>query len=323
MADIVRSYLGSSTEYLAATGVVALSYVAFRLTLGLLKAFQAHILSRFDSIGTYFRSKGEWAVVTGATDGIGKEYASQLAQAGMNVVLISRTESKLQDVASAIESKNKVKTKIIVADFSHGPGIYDSIKAKLAGLDIGVLVNNVGLSYEYPDLFLDVPDRENVFNNLLYVNCTSVTQMSSIVLPGMVEKKKGVIINISSAAGTSPTPMLAVYSACKAYVGYLSECLDYEYNSKGIKVQCVNPYFVCSNMSKIRRASLFIPSAQTYVRNALRTVGFQTVTYGYWPHGLIQLCADCLPREGLIECKLQFMTWGREKYFGPDYHMYV
>jgi len=300
MSPQISAVLGNFTDVFAVAGAVTVSYIVLKALFSLLKAFRVYILSRTSDIGPYLRSHGEWAVVTGATDGIGKAYAEQLASSGLNVVLISRTESKLRDVASAIESKYNVKTMVIPADFSQGTSIYDGIRRKLAGVDVGILVNNVGLSYDYPEVFLDLPDREQLFMNLMHVNCTSVTMMTSIVGPGMVEKKRGLVINLSSAAGESPTPMLTVYSACKAYVSYLTECLDHEYSQKGVRFQCVTPYFVCSNMSKIRKASLFIPSATTYVKSALATLGREWQTNGYGPHALMgwatRLLPDCLVR---------------------------
>ncbi len=89
---------------------------------------------------------GEWAVVTGATDGIGKEYARELARRGMKVVLIARNPEKLQRVAEELGRETKSQISTVVADFSKGPEIYPGIRLALNDLDIGVLVNNVGVS---------------------------------------------------------------------------------------------------------------------------------------------------------------------------------
>lgn len=89
----------------------------------------------------------------------GKAYAIALAKKGMNVVLVSRTASKLASTAEEIAKVAQVKTKCITADFSGGAEIYDSIEKELNGLDIGILINNVGMSYEYPEFFHLVTDR--------------------------------------------------------------------------------------------------------------------------------------------------------------------
>lgn len=95
---------------------------------------------------------GSWAVITGATDGIGKAYALALAKQGLSVLLISRTEAKLQDVKKEIDDKgyNGVEVKYVVCDYSNfDQKAKDNVNAAMKGLDIGVLVNNVGVSYRY------------------------------------------------------------------------------------------------------------------------------------------------------------------------------
>jgi short-subunit dehydrogenase len=94
----------------------------------------------------FVKKYGEWAVVTGATDGLGKEYARELARRGMKVVLISRNPEKLQRVADELGKDTKSDFVIVAADFTKGKDIYPSIQQALHGLDIGVLVNNVGIS---------------------------------------------------------------------------------------------------------------------------------------------------------------------------------
>ena len=131
-------------------------------------------------------------------------------------------------------------------------------------LDIGVLVNNVGMSYEHPQELLEL--SSTYVDTLINLNIVSLNAMTRIVLPQMVERKKGAIINISSFLAAIPSPLLSVYSASKSYVDLISQGMAKEYSSKGITVQCVLPGYVTSKLSKIRRPSLTVPTPNAFVR---------------------------------------------------------
>ncbi|NXU84323.1 DHB12 reductase, partial [Xiphorhynchus elegans] len=194
-----------------------------------------------------------------------------------------------------LEEKYKVETKVIVADFGEREDIYSRIKAGLEGLEIGVLVNNVGMSYSYPEYFTEIPELDKAIDKMVNINIMSVCKMTRLVLPGMLERSKGIILNIASASGMYPTPLLTLYSATKAFVDFFSRGLHAEYKSKGIIVQSVLPYYVATKMSKIRKATLDKPSPETYVRSALSTVGLQSQTNGYLPHALMGWVFSFLP----------------------------
>lgn len=229
---------------------------------------------------------GKWAVVTGATDGIGKCYAEELARRGFSLMLISRSQEKLDDVARSLEDQFKVETKTIAVDFGR-LDIYTKIQEGLANLEIGVLVNNVGVSYHYPEYYLRIPDLDNFINNMINVNITSVCQMTRLVLPQMVERSKGVILNISSASGMYPLPLLTVYSSTKAFVDFFSRGLHEEYRRQGIIIQSVLPFFVVTKMTRIRKPTLDKPTPERYVAAELSTVGLQSQTNGYFPHAVM------------------------------------
>uniref|UniRef100_A0A9J7ZH38 Hydroxysteroid (17-beta) dehydrogenase 12b n=2 Tax=Cyprinus carpio TaxID=7962 RepID=A0A9J7ZH38_CYPCA len=257
------------TDALYWIGAVTVAWLSVNTLCCLLSGIRVWIVGN----GNLMRASllGKWAVVTGATDGIGKAYAEELARRGFAIVLISRTQEKLDEVSKAIESKYNVETKTISADFG-SVDIYPKIESGLAGLEIGVLVNNVGVSYSYPEFFLNIPD---------------VDSMTRLILPRMVDRSKGVILNVASASGMYPVPLLTLYSSSKAFVDYFSRGLAAEYKSKGIIIQSVLPFYVTTKLSKIRRPTLDIPSPERYVKAQLCTVGLQTQSNGYFPHAVM------------------------------------
>uniref|UniRef100_A0A8C6W0G0 Hydroxysteroid (17-beta) dehydrogenase 12b n=1 Tax=Nothobranchius furzeri TaxID=105023 RepID=A0A8C6W0G0_NOTFU len=260
-------------------GALTAAWLSVCTVCRLLSGFRVWVLGNGRLISP--NSLGKWAVVTGATDGIGKAYAEELARRGFSIVLISRSLEKLDDVSKAIASKCGVETKTIAADFSSAE-IYSKIEDGLAGLEIGVLVNNVGISYTYPEFYLNVPNLDTFIDTMVNINITSVCQVKHLVF-----RKKGAILNISSASGMFPVPLLTIYSASKAFVDFFSRGLQAEYKSKGIIIQSVLPFFVATKLSKIRRATLDKPNPERYVAAELNTVGLQTQTYGYLPHAIM------------------------------------
>ncbi|CAF0739153.1 unnamed protein product [Brachionus calyciflorus] len=250
-------------------------------------------LKLFNNIGTFFlgigsanlKKYGSWAVVTGCTDGIGKAYAEKLAKLGLNLVLISRTEEKLRNQANELKEKYSIETKIIAADFTEQSSIYSQIKQELNGLDIGVLVNNVGVSYSHPEFFDVFGQNEKTVSDMINCNITSVTKMTAMVLPSMLEKRKGIIVNNASASGRTPVPLISVYSASKAYVDFFSRALNQEYKTKGIIVQSLCPYFVSTKMTKLKK-NIFTPVPDEFSSYAISTIGSQSVTNGCPSHNL-------------------------------------
>lgn len=233
---------------------------------------------------------GNWAVVTGATDGIGKAMAFEFARKGCNVVIISRTQSKLDECAKEITAKYpKVEVKVLAIDF----GKFDAaarakVTALLAGLEVGVLVNNVGVSYPYPQYYNELTDER--VEELITLNVNSTSWMTRIVLPNMLARKKGAIVNMSSAAGVTVSPMLAGYSGAKGYITRFSQSLNAELRGKGVHVQCQVPLFVATKLAKIRHASLMVPSPSGYARSAVAAIGYDSVISPYWTH-MLQLAA--------------------------------
>lgn len=264
-------------------GFLAFVYVTFRLLLSLWRGIYTCILADLLGSSVDWKTVGKWAVVTGATDGIGKSYAKALAKKGLDIVLISRNLEKLQTVAEEIETKYKVKTQVIAVDFTDDSKIYEDIKEALKNEEVGVLVNNIGMSYKHAEYLSKVENVEKFTDDVIKANITSCTRMTEIVLPQMEKRRRGVIINVSSLSALYPVPLLSVYSACKAYVNFFTRGIQEEYKAKGLIIQSVLPGFVSTKMSRMR-PNFETCTPDVFVKWALKTVGVEDKTYGYPVH---------------------------------------
>jgi len=252
-----------------------------------------------------YKKFGPWAVVTGATDGIGKAMAFELAKKGLSVVLISRTKEKLEECATEMKAKySKIQVKTLPIDFSNfNETARKQVADSLEGVDVGVLVNNVGISYPYTQYFHELDDDR--VQQLMTLNVDSTTWMTRIVLPGMVERKRGAIVNIGSAAGVSTSPLLAQYGAAKSYIAMFSRTLNVELAKFNIHVQCQVPMFVATKLAKIKRASLFVASPAAYARAAIAAIGYETVVSPYWSHALQIWALTTLPEWLIAKLTMQ------------------
>lgn len=262
-------------------------------------------------------------MVTGATSGIGKAYAHELARRGLNIVLISRDLNKLEREAKEIERLHGKSTRVIQVDFTGGLEIYEAIEAGLKDLEIGVLVNNVGRSYTR-DLrkLLDCEDIGKKILDVINCNMLSVAQMTRIVLPQMVARAKGIIINISSSADSRPCPYLAIYAASKAFVRSFSAAVGAEYSSKGILMQTVSPLVVETNMTWPLKSGLFVMKPEDFARQALDTLDLTSQTPGCLNHAVQNILLTIflpnwflLSRQGLKSLNL-LVNWNRAMWLG-------
>uniref|UniRef100_A0A8R1Z9M1 Dehydrogenase n=1 Tax=Pristionchus pacificus TaxID=54126 RepID=A0A8R1Z9M1_PRIPA len=232
----------------------------------------------------------KWAVVTGASDGIGKAFAYELARMKFNIILISRCQSKLDLVAKELEGEfPEVKFRIIVFDFTASKiEEYQPLFDELYSYEIGVLVNNVGMTMPCPEILHKVRGDKDELARISTVNTLPMLMLSSAVLEYMALRKKGIIINITTGFALSDAPLWNVYSASKNYALHLSRTLRREYSSYGITIQTLTPMrvFTKSIVPKVDKPSFFVPSAENYARSALKTVGNVNETAGYCAHQL-------------------------------------
>lgn len=235
--------------------------------------------------------------MTGGTDGIGAEYARQIAAMGQNIIIVGRNHQKLTVMKTEINEKYKVQVETIQADLSQQDETAKAVakvKALSSEREIGVLVNNAGVAYEHPEYFHLIRDSEEKLNSLVNVNCASLVQFTAAVIGAMAERKKGLIINIGSGTGDMISPLLSLYAATKAYVHHFTRCLRYEYEPLGIHVQLISPHVVSTKMSKAR-PGLFMPTPEKFVYSALSSATRLQSTCGFFLHDLAHSIRYIMP----------------------------
>ncbi|KAJ9449846.1 Very-long-chain 3-oxoacyl-CoA reductase 1 [Diplonema papillatum] len=256
--------------------------VMLKITVDVLNGLYSKLLRPGKKLVKY----GKWAVVTGATDGIGRAMAFALAKQGMNVMLISRTKSKLEEVQKEIKAKY---TSVEVDYFSADLGaitseVKDKLGKLLSSIEVGVLINNVGISYPYPKYYHEITE-ENA-DSLVSLNVVATNVMTRLVLPQMLERKRGAVVNVSSIAGEFTNPLLSGYCGTKSDVSMMTKALAAEYKSSGIDFQAQIPLFVATKLSKVK-PSFTQPTPAQYAAAAVKAIGYESLSSPYPVHALI------------------------------------
>lgn len=174
------------------------------------------------------------AVVTGASAGIGTAVATRLAAAGFDLLLVARRAERLEALAGELRSKHGRDVKLLALDVARDDAAQELVAA---APDATVLVNNAGVGRFGPAL--SIPAEEQA--QQVRLNCEALTRLTLAFLPGLVERRRGVIVNLASIAGFQPVPYFSVYGATKAYVLSLSQALDAEVRDQGVRVVAVCP----------------------------------------------------------------------------------
>jgi 17beta-estradiol 17-dehydrogenase / very-long-chain 3-oxoacyl-CoA reductase len=169
---------------------------------------------------------------------------------------------------------------------------YAKLKKLVDGLDVSILVNNVGLSHSIPVPFVETELRE--MNDIIMINCMATLRVTQLIAPGMVSRKRGLIMTMASFGGAFPTPLLATYSGSKAFLQQWSTALGSEMEKHGVTVECVQSHLITTAMSKIRKSSALVPNPKQFVRAVLSKIGRSGGAQGiaftsspYWSHGLM------------------------------------
>ena len=184
------------------------------------------------------RGLGETVLITGASSGIGRELARLFAADGAQLVLIARSEGRLRELAGELAAEHKVQAQVVPADLSQpsGPGeIMEALAQR--HIEVDVLVNNAGFGAHGPVAGIGAGRQLE----MIEVNVAALTRLTALLLPGMLERRRGAILNVASTAAFTPGPNQAVYCATKAYVLSFTEALAEEVRGSGVRACCLAP----------------------------------------------------------------------------------
>lgn len=192
-----------------------------------------------------FKEKyGTWALITGATSGIGEELAHQIAAKGLNILLVARKEKELQEKADALRSKYKVETAYISADLA-SPGGVEAVETGAKGKDVGLLVLAAGL--EVNGAFEKTDIRKEL--QVVQLNVVSTMALTHWFIAPMVKKGRGGVLLVASLSGHMPNPYFANYAGSKAYMLNFGASLYGEMKPKGVDVTVLSPGLTQTPMS--------------------------------------------------------------------------
>jgi short-subunit dehydrogenase len=176
---------------------------------------------------------GTYAVVTGASAGLGKEFARLFAKDGHSLVLVARRKNELDALAKELADAHQTKSLVVPADLTD-PGAPKHIHAEIgrAGADVEFLVNNAGFGSN--GKFWELDTQKEL--GMIEVNITALVHLTRLFVPEMVARGRGRVLNIGSTAGFQPGPYMATYYASKAFVNHFSEALAFELRDTGVSV---------------------------------------------------------------------------------------
>ncbi len=172
---------------------------------------------------------GTFAIVTGASAGLGKEFAKLFAAEGHGLVLVARRRAELEALKSELEAAHKVDVTVIACDLGD-PAAPRQIEETLKDHDVEFLVNNAGFGSN--GNFWELDEAREL--GMVALNVTALVALTRVFLPAMVAKKRGRILNIGSTAGFQPGPFMATYYATKAFVNSFTEALAFELKGTGV-----------------------------------------------------------------------------------------
>ncbi len=255
------------------------------------------------------------ALITGASSGIGETFAKELAARNTNLVLVARSQDKLNQLAQQLQEQFQVQTDVIVQDLTEpraGKTVYEAIAQK--GLTIDLLVNNAGFGDYGPFVERDLQKQLQ----MIHLNVTTLVELTHLFLPGMKQRGSGGIINVASIAGYQPLPYMSIYAATKAFVLHFTEALWAENKDSGVNILVLCPGPTKSNFFEVADfpnsfagGGTEYASTEEVVKDALKALekNQSSVVTGGFGNQLVVNISRFFPRETIVSLvEKQFRT---------------
>lgn len=242
------------------------------------------------------------ALVTGASGGLGLEFARLLAKDGYDLALVARSETKLRDVAQSLHAEFGAGVTPVVLDLAR-TGAADELAQRVPRCD--VLINNAGFA---TNARFDRIDENRISEEIL-LDVLTVTQLARKYLPSMIERRDGKVLNVASTAGFLPGPFMAVYYACKSYVISFSQAVAEELRGTGVTVTCFCPGATDTGFAARAQTqnTLLFKAMPVSNARAMARAGYRAMQRGKlvevpWPpsNWFVELSARLTPRRALL-----------------------
>jgi short-subunit dehydrogenase len=230
---------------------------------------------------------GPWAIVTGASSGIGVEFARQLAAYGFNLIMIARRKENMEALGAELSEHYGIQYKVLGLDLAK-EGFYAEVEEAMEGLDVGLLINNAGMNCE--GKFYRGGLQRNL--QMLRLNVEASFILAHELGEKMIERGRGGMIFVASTAAFQAMPYFTHYAATKAYILSLAESMHYEFRARGVHVSAVCPGPTESEMSRGLKNNPMLMKAEPVVRAALSGLGRKTFVVP----GLINKMGSMAPR---------------------------
>lgn len=217
---------------------------------------------------------GKYALITGATAGIGKAYAEKLASEGIDLILVARRRSLLIEISENIAKKYGVEVIPIAKDLTLELDLEDLV-SQIQDLEIGILINNAGFGKFGDFETLNLQDGLD----MIRLNCLAPYYLTQVIVPGMIKRGRGAIMILGSVVGCQPTPYYTTYAATKAFDNMFGAALWNELKSKNIDVLSVLPGGTSTDFQRVAntKQQSFYRTAEQVVESSLKALGKKPV----------------------------------------------